>query len=677
MRRTGPMLAVVYAAAALLPVSVAAQSIPDRELIWSVASQFPQYRDFVDGEYRWRTPPGALPQSGERDSDWYKRLALQNRSPYATFVGSPYDAWSETEQQYRAEFLQYIRGDAINVRIQLKQVPVNTSYCDWRVDGKLVGRTDGCSAFEVPISRVGALVEALPAGVTGPAWSARVLPRRRIILGLGDSYASGEGNPDIPTEWHDKALDGTDAFSWLKASFNRPGSYVRSSAEWRDSVCHRSFWNQQAMAAARVAAVRKDTETVFLHYACSGAEVFDGLLVAQVNPPGIGLVEKNGCSNPRHARCRVQRSQLSAAVNALCKGRLNSADVVAASIRSAVAQERDRTRLAKMEAFDKAPKGSDGGRQVDALDIVHCDDLVKPDAVLLSIGGNDIGFAQLVAWALMPRDGSTRALDVPYRILRKAIVVCPAPGRWCRNTTAEVLTDQLEFRFAQLASAMQSVGLAGDMPVLTTSYPDAIRLAPGTPDPTTPLCGDDQTARLGDDNDRNNQWTAFNVSMPGMLRAQRPWFFSLDARPAPTIEGPASPAHVLTGSALPKLRRQIKDSAQQARFTYVDTSDAFVGRGWCGETQIRATQLPLPKKIELETGRITGHTPAGWLSFSPRNRLIRTANDSYYTQLSIRSGDVNGTMHPTAEGHMVLAGVIYGPLARMLGEALAVSESAP
>lgn len=160
--------------------------------------------------------------------------------------------------------------------------------------------------------------------------------------------------------------------------------------------------------------------------------------------------------------------------------------------------------------------------------------------------------------------------------------------------------------------------------------------------------------------------------MPSVLRARRPWFFSLDARPAATPDGPASPAHVLTGSVLPRLRNRIEESAKAAGFEFVDTADAFVGRGWCGEKRSRVAQMPLPWTMDEVAKRITGQTPSNWRPFASRNRLVRTANDSYFTQLSIRSGDVNGTMHPTAEGHMVLAGYVYD----RLQPAFAVPEDA-
>ena len=49
-----------------------------------------------------------------------------------------------------------------------------------------------------------------PAGATvtlydgeRPIARSQVRARRLIVLALGDSYASGEGNPDVPTRWRE------------------------------------------------------------------------------------------------------------------------------------------------------------------------------------------------------------------------------------------------------------------------------------------------------------------------------------------------------------------------------------------------------------------------------------------------------------------------------------------
>jgi hypothetical protein len=75
-----------------------------------------------------------------------------------------------------------------------------------------------------------------------------------LIASIGDSFASGEGNPDRPTDW-----------SFLKAQPNRPwgsdlqnrwlgrGPQVKGVGEphWWDAACHRSFYSQHLIAALK------------------------------------------------------------------------------------------------------------------------------------------------------------------------------------------------------------------------------------------------------------------------------------------------------------------------------------------------------------------------------------------------------------------------------------------
>jgi hypothetical protein len=80
--------------------------------------------------------------------------------------------------------------------------------------------------------------------------------RDLVILALGDSYVSGEGNPEQPAAW------GTDIVGRPK---------VVRRARWSDTQCHRSraSW---ALKAAR-SLENSTTSVTFLSYACSGATV--------------------------------------------------------------------------------------------------------------------------------------------------------------------------------------------------------------------------------------------------------------------------------------------------------------------------------------------------------------------------------------------------------------------
>ena len=88
-----------------------------------------------------------------------------------------------------------------------------------------------------------------------------IAPRDWFIVSLGDSYASGEGNPE-----RDCA----------------PGQFGCSQLRWQDggfgaSECHRSSKAAPALAALELEEVPHSSVT-FVHLACSGATIQNGIL---------------------------------------------------------------------------------------------------------------------------------------------------------------------------------------------------------------------------------------------------------------------------------------------------------------------------------------------------------------------------------------------------------------
>lgn len=75
-----------------------------------------------------------------------------------------------------------------------------------------------------------------------------------LIVSLGDSYASGEGNPDV-----------------------RRGT-TTPAGEWQDRRCHRSRLSGPAQAALDLERRDPRSTVTFLSYACSGATIRQGLL---------------------------------------------------------------------------------------------------------------------------------------------------------------------------------------------------------------------------------------------------------------------------------------------------------------------------------------------------------------------------------------------------------------
>ena len=87
-----------------------------------------------------------------------------------------------------------------------------------------------------------------------------------LIVSLGDSYASGEGNP---------------------YSFGYPpvGLPLPINVKWEDEICHRSAYAGPAQAAQWLERKDPTTSVTFVHLACSGARIEDQLLASDLRGP--------------------------------------------------------------------------------------------------------------------------------------------------------------------------------------------------------------------------------------------------------------------------------------------------------------------------------------------------------------------------------------------------------
>ena len=112
-----------------------------------------------------------------------------------------------------------------------------------------------------------------------------------LIVGLGDSFSSGEGNPDVPVKlaWSpDQNVDpitaGNDPVDQVSGGpvRKRAGDYF--AAQWIDRSCHRSAYSYQLRSALHLAVSEPHRAITFLGYACSGAEVNEGLFHPHQGP---------------------------------------------------------------------------------------------------------------------------------------------------------------------------------------------------------------------------------------------------------------------------------------------------------------------------------------------------------------------------------------------------------
>lgn len=116
--------------------------------------------------------------------------------------------------------------------------------------------------------------------------------RDLLIAGLGDSIASGEGNPDRPIALSDEGfcfrsyLGGAQYYRPSRAGYkggraceapDTLTNWQRQSALWLNSACHRSLYSYQTRTALALAVQYPHIAVTYLPLACTGATIADGL----------------------------------------------------------------------------------------------------------------------------------------------------------------------------------------------------------------------------------------------------------------------------------------------------------------------------------------------------------------------------------------------------------------
>jgi lysophospholipase L1-like esterase len=179
-----------------------------------------------------------------------------------------------------------------------------------------------------------------------------------FVAGLGDSIASGEGNPDRQIALSDEGFCFRSYLGTSSSQYYRPSragdkggraceapealqTWQRQSALWFNSACHRSLYSYQTRTALALAVQYPHIAVTYLPLACTGATIADGLLGSQRARECLPTKAGGGCQ---------------------------------VSVNAQVAELREAVTAAKSRQPDR-----------------------KLDLVLLSIGANDINFSGLVA----------------------------------------------------------------------------------------------------------------------------------------------------------------------------------------------------------------------------------------------------------------------------------------
>ena len=426
-----------------------------------------------------------------------------------------------------------------------------------------------------------------------------------LIAAMGDSFASGEGNPDVPVRFsrdrsadysrpdEDGALTGYPARigDWQKIGDK---TFISENARWLDQACHRSLYSNQTRAALELAVEDPHRAVTYAGVSCSGAEVTFGLFLRYTgnewvpNPPVL--------------------SQVSAVAEAQCGTHESEA-------------------LDLPEAYHingKIPELKGG------LVLRKCakENARKIDLVLLSIGGNDIGFSRLVANAVLSSQSLLRQL-----------------GGWIGEVHGQA---QASAQLARLPARYKSLNRAIHN-LLYVPWEESDRII---------LAGYPGLALSGDGSETCKDGRAGMEVVPDFELSEQ------KLREGTWVAD--------------KLHRLMRDNANTYGWTFAETHRrAFVDRGICSggreDGGRQADDLRLPRKID---GSWKPYNPADFQAYATRQRWFRTPNDAFMTgnfhvaaslmqkviktdtfswfQLLLAS-TYSGAFHPTAEGHAAIA----------------------
>jgi len=266
-----------------------------------------------------------------------------------------------------------------------------TVECSWVFivpESKIKDRTvaQSCSEpvrFDIPYPG-GAAVSVSIGG--NELASAKIAVKDILIAAMGDSFGSGEGNPDIPVRFSrersadygkstDEDLTGFPARVGPWKQIGDP-EFIEENARWLDQACHRSLYSYQLRAALQLAVEDPHRAVTFVGVACSGSEVV----------PGLFLRYKGNEWVPHPP----ELSQISAISEAICG--------------EAEAPMQDLPEAYHING--KIPELQGG------LVLRKCEpeNARKIDILFVSIGGNDIGFSRLVANAVLADESKLKQL---------------------------------------------------------------------------------------------------------------------------------------------------------------------------------------------------------------------------------------------------------------------------
>jgi hypothetical protein len=485
-----------------------------------------------------------------------------------------------------------------------------------------------------------------------------------LIVGMGDSFASGESNPDRPVTFsagremvydpinaqQDMAFRGIDKKNpnYGVASANDginpkalpkrlledeekglifklnsrefQDAFDRRSAQWLSADCHRSQYGYPFRVGMGLALENRHRAVTVVSVACSGADIVEGLFSDR-----DAREQLSGPSGQK--RVVAEFDQLS---DLICRNG---------------AAGRTRAVSYRLPVYTAGSTGISD--QVFTKQWCAPENRKRPiDMVLLSIGGNDVGFGGLVAYAM-----TESASDIA------PIVGLVGHDLRFSPSVSEAYLRVLDRRMRAVKDALSDGFGVDPSRVLENAYEPIQFDETGNVCGSQPTLGLDVHPKLKFSRERSQEVSNFVRELQGRLEC------ITDAR------RPGCPAGLATGTGT-------------GFHLITDHTAEFAKRGVCARDPQKAlvdqVNMGMPR-MSHTAGEFTPYSPAGALPYAHHWRLARNPNDTFLAGNTHREGispfdDLqpvyaalySGAFHPSAEGHSIVADHVLRHVNEML-----------
>ena len=646
-------------------------------------------------------PPPVLEQ--ELDRRGWASLLVRERSsarPHeATLTGSTETCWNPVQRLHSgcAVWGDYVRPPGWIVRVFDPDAIAGQS-CQWSLAGGVIADTDpsqfvgatrralqagttttagDCREVRIVVPSVPAEAKAVAGQVTvmrtspnGSPVSVTVTPRDRLVIGFGDSFTSGEGNPERLALFSGKPWPGGNLPDRAPDPVSLGTKDTR--AQWTDRWCHRSVYSWQIRTALDAALNDPHQSFTILPYGCSGATIMEGVLYGYNGVEWSAATDKGVVGSRSEIGLAYQEICQPDAFRSYCAsgapwcGRTDAPTPQQEQARgfysaAAPALRRAAMRCGPTNIFKRSA-----------------------DALLIDIGINDVGFASWAAGVILQ--------DPLLRSAASAMTPCFDGTARCASTRE--LFARLDSRYGLLRTVLDQYMLPdfGIDPshVIVAVYPPALENETGV------FCP------------QGNAGLTIGT-LPSLLEAHCGGSFALGGVLAQypksdQVERDVEQARVKLNESLAAFA--LKTPAFDVVNSY--TSD-YARRGVCATTDAQSHPTAgeacftakdfanlhcalSPESMHVPRAEAGGcaSDPSQFLPFSPnqfepyrtRTRLFRTMNDvflainqrppqyldqSSFGVLDLSGRATGGAFHPTAEGHAMIANDATEELCQRIG----------